>query len=383
MSRVWSYPWTLAAEGLETSLADLADRGVDTVSVATQYHSVRSFQPRVPADPFDAYAGGCYFSPDPERFAGTPIDPIENDVPGLDDPLGDVVDAADDLGLDVASWTVCLHNTRLGAENPGYRVEDAFGTPHDVALCPSHPAVREYFAAVVENVVDYGVSSVELEAVGYPDVCHSHGLGWGHEKRQALASDANRRLLSQCFCEACRKRAREWGLDVDRARDVVRSLLRDALAEPVDDPPSLADLADEHRAVDRLLAFRADTVETFVARLAAAAGSTTVNTYVLDPAAMAATGVRLADVEDHLDRVTAICYVDEPAAARERLRAVGERVALPVDAGISLDPDLVGSEADFRALVDAALDETDGEVSAYHHGLVTEAQLDWIERVLG
>ena len=241
----------------------------------------------------------------------------------------------------------------------------------------------EQLTDVVENVVDYGVSSVELEAVGYPDVCHSHGLGWGHEKRQALASDANRRLLSQCFCEACRERAREWGLDVDRARDVVRSLLRDALAEPVDDPPSLADLADEHRAVDRLLAFRADTVETFVARLAAAAGSTTVNTYVLDPAAMAATGVRLADVEDHLDRVTAICYVDEPAAARERLRAVGERVALPVDAGISLDPDLVGSEADFRALVDAALDETDGEVSAYHHGLVTEAQLDWIERVLG
>lgn len=380
MPGLWTYPWNLHEEGIGDACADLAERGVDSLSVATHYHSVRSMQPRFPDSLFESRAGGCYFDPDPERFGDTPIDPVPNPVGDLDDPLAAVVDAGAEAGLAVNAWTVCFHNSRLGARNPDYRQEDAFGNAHENALCPSNPEVRRYFEAVAAAAADRGVDAVELESVGWQSVLHGHSTTFGHDKRQVLTTDAEEWLLSQCFCDACRERME---LDADRAARVVRRVLRDSFETPHSDPPPLAALTREYSALDALFDYRADTVAGVFDALAAATGDTPLDYYVMDgfgvePGEGWPAGVTLDAVSAHCDRATALCYVGDPAVARERVRALSRSVDVPVEAGLTLDPDLVPDEATFRALVDAVAGEA-ADVTVYHHGLATEAQLEWVE----
>lgn len=382
MTSVWTYPWGLFNEGLEDAVVDLSDRGIETLSMATHYHSVQSMQPRVPDALFERYAGGCYFKPDSERFRETPIEPVRNRVGDSDDPLSDVIDVAEDHGLAVDPWTVLLHNSRLGAEYPEYRIEDVFGNPHGHAFCPSNPEVRDYFAGVTGAIAEYPVGEIELESVGFPSVFHGHDSTYGHAKRQILTSPTEEILFSQCFCDACRAAAGDR-VDVDAAREVIRSILTDSFESPHDDPLPLQALVREHPTLRDLFEFRADVISTLLAEIADGVGGTDVNCYLMDgfgvdPGDGWPAGVTLDAVERHCDRVTAICYEADPTVVRDRLRTLKRSVDVPVDAGVTLDPAVVEREEQFRAVFDAARAESTGDVSVYHHTLATEAQLDWI-----
>ncbi|MWG35000.1 hypothetical protein [Halomarina oriensis] len=391
MPAVWTYPWNLTSDGLAETCEGLAARGVDALTLASHYHSIRSLDPRHPDELFTAYPGGCYFDPDPGRFADMPIDPLPNEVSGLDDPVAETVEAAADHGLGVNAWTVCLHNSRLGAANPSYRVESAFGDAHDHALCPSNPEVREYFAAVVEALVDRGVAEVHLESVGFGSPFHEHGWRWGHPKRQALTGTTEEVLLAQCFCEGCRTAATDHPIDLGRAQRVVRDLVREWLAVPAADAPPLDAVVADEPVLDDLFAFRSAVVESFVARLAEAAGSVPLSYYVMeghlgaDPTGLWPAGVRPDRLADHLDRAMAICYVSAPDRARDRIRSLRETVDgdVTVDAGVTLDPNVVPDEATFDSLVEAVRSDVDGAVSVYHHGLMTDTHLDWLASTFG
>lgn len=380
MVGLWTYPWTLYEEGLRDACRSLADRGVDELAVASHHHSLRILQPRFPDALFERRRGGCYFAPG-ERFADAPIRPRQNEIEGTDDPLAEIVDAADDYGVRVNAWTVCLHNAWLGAENPTYRIEDCFGNPHEHSLCPSHSEVRRYFGDVAGAVADRGVGAVELESARLRSVFHSHDTVYGHGARQVLASDAEDRLFSQCFCEACRREARDHAVDFERARTVVRRLIRESLDDPRSEPLSPSDLVREEPVLDDLFEFRAAVVDSLLERVAEGAGDADLNVYVRQPGPDWPAGLTLASVERHADRLTDICYVSDPTVARERIRTLRRATELPVDAGVTLDPSVIGDPETLAAVVDAVRAETDGRVSVYNHAMLTEAQLDWVSRV--
>ncbi|MFB6148493.1 MAG: hypothetical protein ABEJ48_02405, partial [Halobacteriales archaeon] len=352
---VWTYPWTLAAEGIDAACEDIADRGIDGLTVASHYHSVQTLQPRTPETLFASYPGGCYFTPDPTAFADTPIDPPVNAVDGYDDPLAAVRTATDHAGLSVAAWTVCLHNSRLGAEYPRYRIESAFGDAHDHAFCPSHPAVQAYYAGVVETLATYDVDRIDLEWIGFGNVFHDHGWRFGHRKQQAVTDYTTAVLLSQCFCDGCEAAADRRGFDLDEARDRVRSLCREALQGPGRSLPELAELRAEEPAIDRLLEFRAAVVGEFLDSLVAASGGIPVNYYLTEdlgkgPLTIDAAGVDLDMLAATLDRVTTLCYTSDPLEAKQRLRVLDRRLSIPVDGAVTLDPDIIETEADFQRL---------------------------------
>ncbi|WP_224271007.1 hypothetical protein [Haloprofundus salinisoli] len=387
MPALWTYPWTLFEGGIDKSLARIDDSGFDAINVASHYHSVRSLEPRNDSKLFRKRAGGCYFEPKADRFAETTIEPIQNDIEETEDPLRDIVDAASDRGLSVNAWTVCLHNTRLGAANPQYRIESAFDDAHDHAFCPSHPEVREYFAAVVASVVDCGVADIQLESVGYPSVFHSHGVEYGHDKRQVLTSPTEELLFSQCFCDGCAAAAESHTVDFDIAQTTVRELVSESLETPHSDPISLDALVQEHDDLADLFDFRADVVTEFVERLADAAGKSTLTYYDMPtplgtaPGSGWASGIQYSALEPHLDRVTALCYVSDPAVASDLIRTFQRTTHLPVDVGLTLDPSLLSSEAELRTMVDSVRSETDGRIFVYHHSLLTDAQFGWLEDV--
>lgn len=382
MPALWTYPWTLHHDGIDDSCERLANRGIDAITVASHYHSVRSIQPRSPDALFSAYEGGCYFDPG-GAFDDVPIEPPVNRVGSWDDPLAAIVDGAHDHGLTVNAWTVCLHNTRLGSTNPRYRIESAFGDAHDHSLCPSHPEVRDYFAAVVGSIRERTVDGIHLESLGFPSVFHGHGSGFGHDKRQAVTTDAETLLLSQCFCDGCRAAATSHSVDLDAARTRVRELLQRPLTDPTVSTPPAHDLLNSEPVLDDLLDFRAAVVERLLERLVDAAGSTPLNYYAMEsygstPSDLSLAGVRTDVLEMYLDRVTGFCYVADPEIARERLTSLERAVGLPIDAGVTLDPAVIDGRERFSDLVDGIQSVIDGSLSVYHHSLATETHLDWV-----
>lgn len=386
MPALWTYAWSVYQDGGADALTDLADRGVDAINLAAHYHSVETLDPKHPDRLFESYPAGCYFDPKPGEFADTPIDPLPNDVRGVEDPLADIVGLADEAGLGVNAWTVCLHNTPLGVENEEFRIETVFGEPRDHVLCPSNPEVRTFYAALAAAIADRGVDEIQLEKIGFPSPFHQHGREHGHPKRQVLTSETEEWLLGQCFCDACRAGAAEHGVDVEAARERVRSLLADSFEAPHTDPPELAALLQSDPALAELQAYRSATVGELLAGIADATPTDVDLSYYLmewsgsfgvDDGWPA--GVTQDALNAHLDRVKALCYVGDPAEARERVRAADRALEVPVDAGVTLAPSAIDSEQTFHAVVDAIRDRV-GTLSVYHHGLMTEAQLDWVDR---
>ncbi|MFC7007269.1 hypothetical protein [Halalkalicoccus salilacus] len=283
----------------------------------------------------------------------------------------------------VNAWTVCLHNTRLGSTNPRYRIESAFGDAHDHSLCPSHPEVRDYFAGVVGSIRERDVDEIHLESLGFPSVFHGHGSEFGHDKRQAVTTAAETLLLSQCFCDGCRAAADSHSIDLDAARTRVLELLQRPLTDPTVSTPPPNELTVSEPVLGDLLDFRAAVVERLLERLADAAGPTPLNYYVMEsygstPPDLPLAGVRTDALEKYLDGVTGFCYVDDPEVARERLASLKRTVDLPVDAGLTLDPNVIDRCEQLGDLVDGVRSVIDGSVAVYHHSLATETHLDWM-----
>jgi hypothetical protein len=382
MTATWTYPWSHLGDRATTPFEDLAASGIDAANVASHYHSIRTFDPGGPY--FDSFPGGCYFEPDPDHFANVPISPPVNEVSGHWDALGEVVPKASAAGIDVNAWLVCMHNSRLGAENPEYRIQSAFGAAHDHAFCPSNSAVRSYFAGIVRSLSEYDIAEIQLESIGFQGAFHGHGEAFGHDKNQAVAGEAEEILLSQCFCSACRDAAEGHPVAFDRARTVVQRRCRDLLADPAERVTSLSDLCREYPVLADLFDFRAAVVEAFVRELAEAS-DVPLNYFVADglghePDDGWPAGVVPSRLEPYLDRVTAMCYVDDPAVARRRTEGLGEAVDLPVDAGLTLDPDVIDSRETWREVVESVENRCE-QVHVYNGTLMTAGHRNWLADV--
>ncbi|WP_435156898.1 hypothetical protein [Haladaptatus sp. DFWS20] len=383
MVAVWSYPWRLLSQDPAETRREFAELGVTSVTVAAHYHSIRTLDPRSDDGLFESYEGGCYFDPDNGAFADTPIDPPVNELDGRADPFGDVVELFRGSGIDVNAWLVCFHNSKLGADNPAFRVQSAFGDAHEHAFCPSHEEVRTYFEAVVRSLADYDVGAINLESLGFPSAFHGHGATFGHAKNHVIRGTPEEILVSQCFCSACRERAADHPVDFDRARSVVQTVVEGILSEPTPQVRSLERLVAEHPVLDDLFDFRASVIESLMERIATASGEVAL-TYSAsdglgrDPNEGWPAGVVLDRIRPYLDRIIALCYTDDRELARRRVRQYRETVDVPVDAGVTLNPDVVGTETEWRTIVDGVANLAD-EVHVYNHALMSDAHFEWFD----
>ncbi|WP_069172203.1 hypothetical protein [Streptomyces griseus] len=219
---VFLYPWDVVGD--PDAATRVADLGVQQVTLASAYHSTRALTPRHPGHRVvTAEHAAVLYPSDPARWAGRGLRPYAQAWVTGDDPYAEAAAALADAGLEVHSWVVLAHNSRLGAEHPGTCVVNAYGDRYPWAPCIAQPAVHAYLVDLAaEAAVRPGALGTELESCGWYGFAHLHA----HDKTAGVAlGDAAQYLMSLCFCADCRAGYAGTGLDADELAAAVRRAL--------------------------------------------------------------------------------------------------------------------------------------------------------------
>ncbi|MFI8964771.1 hypothetical protein ACIGO8_21955 [Streptomyces sp. NPDC053493] len=216
------YPWDV--NGDPDAPARLADLGLDRITLASAYHSTRALTPRHPRHRIvTATHAATLYPPDPHRWRGRPLRPYPAGDWAPGDAYGQAADALAGAGLDVHSWVVLAHNSRLGAEHPATSVVNAHGDRYPWAPCVGQDAVRALLVDLAaEAAVRPGAAGTELESCGWYGLAHLHA----HDKTAGVRlDDTGQYLMSLCFCPSCRAGYGRHGADPDELAAAVRVAL--------------------------------------------------------------------------------------------------------------------------------------------------------------
>lgn len=252
------YPWDVVGD--PDAAARIADLGVQQVTLAAAYHSTRALTPRHPRHRIvTAQHAAVLYEVDEERWAGRELRPYRAGGWALGDAYGEAAAALAEAGVEVHSWVVLAHNSRLGAEYPDTSVVNAYGDRYPWAPCIAQPAVRALLTDLAaEAAIRPGSRGTELESCGWYGLAHLHA----HDKIAGVGlGDAAQYLMSLCFCSACRDGYAQQGLEPNLLAAAVRGAL-----EPVWAGAAPADAGVEKRLGAELAAatldFRTRTART-------------------------------------------------------------------------------------------------------------------------
>ncbi|MFJ8712915.1 hypothetical protein ACIRD9_06855 [Streptomyces violaceus] len=215
------YPWDV--NGDPEAPARIAALGVEQVTLAAAYHSTRALTPRHPRHRIVTAEHACVLYPAGDRWEGRELRPYAAGAWAPGDAFGEAAVALADAGLEVHTWVVLAHNSRLGAEHPDTSVVNAYGDRYPWAPCISQPATRAYLTDLAaEAAVRPGARGTELESLGWYGLQHLHA----HDKTGGIGlGDAGQYLMALCFCPSCREGYGRHGLDADELAAAVRTAL--------------------------------------------------------------------------------------------------------------------------------------------------------------
>ena len=229
----YAYPWDAIDDDAAASSA--AELGVDVVALAATYHATRVVTPLHPTRRvLDVPYSAAYFPIRPDAWRDQRLQPrapawmASGDV--LQRSRSAIRHARD---WPVVAWVVVAHDDDLGATHPEVVARNAFDEPYPYSLCPSSDEVRSYCGTLVEEVMVTTASrGVVLEACGAIGVEH----GSLHDKSDMAAlNEAERWLLSICFCRSCRDGAGRRSTLIPRSsreRSATRSQSRSSRWNP-------------------------------------------------------------------------------------------------------------------------------------------------------
>ncbi|MFG2572098.1 hypothetical protein [Streptomyces sp. NPDC048481] len=215
------YPWDV--NGDPGAPARIAALGVEQVTLASAYHSTRALTPRHPRHRVVTAEHAAVLYPPDGRWQGRALRPYPAGDWAPGDACGEAAEALAATGLEVHTWVVLAHNSRLGAEHPDTSVVNAYGDRYPWAPCVAQPATRAYLVDLAaEAAVRPGAAGTELESLGWYGLQHLHA----HDKTAGVGlGDAGQYLMSLCFCPACRAGYGAQGLDADALAAAVRDAL--------------------------------------------------------------------------------------------------------------------------------------------------------------
>ncbi|MFI6206763.1 hypothetical protein ACIBAI_10195 [Streptomyces sp. NPDC051041] len=377
------YPWDV--NGDPRAAEFIAGTGVRQVTLAAAYHSTRALTPRHPRHRVVTAEHAAVLYPPDGRWEGRELRPYEAGDWAPGDAYGEAAAALADAGLEVHTWVVLAHNSRLGAEHPETSVVNAYGDRYPWAPCIARPATRAYLTDLAaEAAVRPGARGTELESLGWYGLAHLHA----HDKTGGVGlGDAGQYLMSLCFCPDCRAGYGAKGLDADELADAVRTALEPVWRGAPSDGgwAGVAKLLGETTA-DATRAWRDETARTLqeaaVAAVRAAAPDGFQVLLHADPVSYhcgANAGVDPAHILSVTDGVVVPCTggpgLLAPFAEQGRAGAV-------LAANLTVVSGMGGSPGTLAADAAAARDLGATELRLYHAGLASDADLAAVRSAL-
>lgn len=378
---MYAYPWDFYRHGVDRVLDDLESCGIDAVQLSFSYHVATFLTPRIPGSRvrFGEH-GELQF--DPNVLPGEwPLDPpVAAHVTGPD-YIADLLTAINSRGLSTIAWVIYLYNHVLARSRPDACVENAYGDRHGAQLCPANPTVRAYVSTLTNAVLAHEpLSGLVVESLSFLP----YDYGFLNLKAAVTPSSAAGVLLSLCFCEHCRERSAQTGLDADELRRQVVQVV-DAEIALLPDGRGAADSTGEwvshHAALQRYLTVRTETASSLQREVLA-----TVRAHGLRGGSNSAegqdarvTGVSndtLRDLRNEY-RFEALPHYSgaELVGIVENARtAAGPNVPLYALAQLSN----FDSETSFRSTLDAVKELGVDRFRLYEYGLLTTRQLEWL-----
>ncbi len=375
---MYVYAWDLRDEGAETVLGRLRDAGLNGVSLATSYHAGKFLRPHAPGGkvwfPED---GTVYFKPASEKYGR--LAPRAAKIVEEYDALAELARHGEDFH--VTSWTVGLHNSRLGASAPDLCCQTPFGDPLINSLCPSQPEVRTYLTRLCEDLAAQPrIDEIAIETPGFQTYRHGHH----HEFELVELSTGIEVLLEACFCPACNARAAAAGLDADalarQARADLDRFFTDG-SQPQINPVVDPDWKAFH-------ACRAATVTTLVEEVRAALPSATplsiIPTTQTPNELCWREGSDLAALSVAADRLEVPAYQNGPEAIARDIDWVRQTAGASADIGFIFRPSWPNASGpdDLGASVNAARAAGADRISFYNYGHIRLESLDWISQTI-
>ncbi|MFF5538266.1 hypothetical protein ACFY71_38445 [Streptomyces cinerochromogenes] len=377
------YPWDV--DGDPAAPERIAGLGVEQVTLASAYHSTRALTPRHPRHRIVTAEYAAVLYPPGDRWAGRGLRPYPAGRWAPGNAYGRAADALAAAGLEVHTWVVLAHNSRLGAEHPDTSVVNAYGDRYPWAPCVAQPATRAYLVDLAaEAAVRPGAHGTELESLGWYGLAHLHA----HDKTAGVGlGDAGQYLMSLCFCPSCRAGYGDQGLDADALAAAVREALEPLWRCTADDEgwPTVEKLLGEDTAAAtrawRDTAARTLQEEAVSAVRAAAPDGFQVLLHA-DPVTYhcgANAGVDPAHILSVADGVVVPCTggtaLLAPFAGQARAGTV-LAANLTVVSGMGGSPGTLAADA-ARARADGAT-----ELRLYHAGLASDGDLAAVREAL-
>ncbi|MGA5897491.1 hypothetical protein [Streptomyces venetus] len=377
------YPWDV--NGDPEAPARIAGLGVEQVTLAAAYHSTRALTPRHPRHRIVTAEHAAVLYPAGDRWDGRELRPYPAGGWAPGDAFGEAAAALTDAGLEVHTWVVLAHNSRLGAEHPGTSVVNAYGDRYPWAPCIAQPATRAYLIDLAaEAAVRPGARGTELESLGWYGLEHLHA----HDKTGGVGlGDAGQYLMALCFCPACREGYGRHGLDADELAVAVRAALEPVWQGAPSDGgwPGIEKLLGETLATTTR-AYRDETArslqEEAVAAVRAAAPDGFQVLLHADPVSYhvgANPGVDPAHILSVADGVVVPCAGGTgtltPFARQGREGAV-IAANFPVVSGMGGSPGTLAADAAEATRLGAT------ELRLYHAGLASDGDLETVRSAL-
>ncbi|WP_327291698.1 hypothetical protein [Streptomyces sp. NBC_01198] len=392
-SSAFVYPWDVIGD--PAAAGRIAALGVQQVTLAAAYHSTRALTPRHPRHRVvtAAYAAALY-PPDEKRWQDRELRPYAaGSWAAAEDAWAAAAGELRAAGLDVHSWVVLAHNSRLGAEHPRTSVVNAYGDRYPWAPCIAQPAVQEYLLDLAaEAAARPGAAGTELESLGWYGLAHLHA----HDKIGGVPlGDAAHYLMSLCFCPYCKDGYAGLGADPEELAAAVRTALAPVWADGGTDaagPDGIERLMGARWAAPAL-AWRTETAGSLQERAVAAVRAAAAPGFQVlmhaDPAAYrcgANAGVQPARILGRVDGLVLPCPGGPAGAAgREAVIAPVAAHASPstvVAANFAVVSGMGGSPGTLAADLAHAAELGATQLRLYHAGLASDADLAAVRSAL-
>ncbi len=387
----WTYPWDLLDLGIKNSLEELKSAGIDGISLATSYHAGRFLQARSPKrKAYFPEDGTVYFNLDKNKYKDLLIQPREsNFIKENRGFLDKLFSEAEKLNMEVSGWTVALHNTRVGKNYPEVTVKNAFGDPYYYNLCPSNEDVREYIKVLIEDITSkHPYYALELESLNYMGFFHEYH----HEKDGVGLTAKDDFLLSLCFCDACKERAKKEGINIEPAQKRVKSWIEEFCSNeiPENDDKEFMEQGLEYfkdfPEVYKYLQWRS-TVVTSLAEEIYQGNTGNSKIYflsLLTPDKSWLFGIDFKEISKVNDGIVVCCYETAPEQVGLDIEQSVAEVdsSTPIMTGLRVFCPEVHSKEELKEKVRKATESGTGGFVFYNYGLIPQKRINWVKDAL-